>query len=116
MIRPLLSVLVVSLALAVNAQGSRTDPDTVQSLRADCRAPPLTARKAACKGYVTGTADQLAIEGHICPRAATTPADEVQAFLDWADTNSERWNIPKAAGVLVSLHQAWRCDESSRFY
>ena len=115
--RPLLNVLAISLVLAASVQPSWAEADyTIRSLLDDCRGPPRSAQKMACVGYITGAADQLAIEEHICLGATTTHEEEVQAFLDWADAYPKKWKKPAPVGVLVALFQVWPCKEGSRVF
>jgi hypothetical protein len=32
------------------------------------------------------------------------------AFIDWANANPKRWNLPMAEGVMVALRERWPCE------
>jgi hypothetical protein len=39
-----------------------------------------------------------------------TTAGMMHAFIDWAEANPKRWNLPMVEGVMEALRRKWPCE------
>jgi hypothetical protein len=117
------SVLLYSLTSAVS--GAADEMKTVQSLYGLCKSEPSSHEYTFCIAYIGAIGDfmhfvdQLAkIEPSSKPTnplfsfalcAAPSHGAMIQAFINWAETNPQKWTTNKTAGVIMALQEPWPC-------
>ena len=113
--------LLTFLVLPFEAVSQDENMPTVRTLMQDCESNQAT-NELYCYGYVTGImhgfgirlvdrSENIISEPLFCPETYLNAAQATQIFINWAEKNPERWNDDMWKGVVLSLSQAYPCDE-----
>jgi hypothetical protein len=113
---------------AVSASGGSAQ--TTKSVLAQCREvvahekaptpfpPDKVLSATACTNYIYGfvggyavTLELLGAKGQICFPNPTTPVQLATAYVDWADRNPEKMQLPARSTVLRAFQEAFPCKK-----
>ncbi|MBZ9678284.1 hypothetical protein LB513_21290 [Mesorhizobium sp. ES1-1] len=101
------------------------DYNRVQALLSDCSSERNSRPRLYCVAYVGGVADLMAVNGSIAKETGlpiplkmastcfTTPPTYgayVRAFVNWAQTHPEHWQVSRTFGVMQALSTTWPCS------
>jgi Rap1a immunity proteins len=117
-------LLTIGFPLTTVATGAPTTPNlppefeqtTVQAFFSVCNGGDLG--KIYCIGYVSGLMDSMVGLGgaklgpknvRMCGQHVTYGA-AVQAFMNWAQKNPEKWSHDRLEGVTSALSESWPCN------
>jgi len=115
-----LSILVLSASYCVG--------QTTESMLDQCRAvvaktpsplpPDKVLSATACTNYIYGfvggylsTRELVGATGQICFPAGVTPVQLVTAYVNWADRNREKMQLPARSSVMGAFQEAFPCKK-----
>jgi hypothetical protein len=115
----LAAILVLGLSSA-NAQQSKKI-ETTQDLYEACRNAASPTDLNICASYISGVGDTMIGVGvayerkpnvelrpfAICDKPSH--ASMAQAFVNWAQANSQKWSDSEILGVMSALNDKWPC-------
>jgi hypothetical protein len=104
------------LSCCVAAQAEERDVQSLYKLCKDRDSPTY----GLCTGYISGIADMLLFlhaynrehpENANPFQLCDTPyyGTMVQAFVNWAEKNPQKWSDPRYAGVMKAIFETWPC-------
>lgn len=114
-----LSLLLFFSVVSVGSHAQASDFSSTDGLLEMCRSNG--ADYGYCLGFISGTAavmEQIGLGasgdfrgamGMCVPRPYPTANAEVQAFVNWAQRNTQQWGQPSAVGVMMALANTWPC-------
>jgi hypothetical protein len=80
--------------------------------------PDKVLGATACTNYIYGfvggyaaTLELLGAKGQICFPNPTTPVQLATAYVDWADRNPEKMQLPARSTVLRAFQEAFPCKK-----
>jgi hypothetical protein len=115
----LAAILVLGLSMA-NAQQSRK-VETTQDLYEACKNAASPIDQTICVSYISGVGDTMIGVGAAYERKPSVDlrpfaicdkpshAAMAQAFVNWAQANSQKWSDTELVGVMSALNDKWPC-------
>ena len=115
----LTAIFVLGLSLA-NAQQSKKI-ETTQDLYEACRNAASPIDLNTCVSYISGVGDTMIGVGAAYERKPNVElrpfaicdkpshAAMAQAFVNWAQANSQKWPDSELVGVMSALNDKWPC-------
>lgn len=97
--------MLVGIPLTAQTATPATD---VQELLLECQAQGHPD-ELICNGYVVGAAEQMRIDGRLCPPKDVRIGAVIQVFMNWAVANPKLWGEGRSEGVAAALSAAWPC-------
>ena len=128
---PILLACLMSIATVASSQ-EQANMDTVGGALGVCRSAASTPGKIAsmgeayCIGVVAGTSQTMLTactsvrnEGAEIPSTMTMARPKgnfpsyaaTQAFVNWAEANPDRWDMPFTLAIIVALAEAFPCED-----
>jgi Rap1a immunity proteins len=117
-------MLALRIALAAmsmaNAQQSRK-VETTQDLYEACKNAASPIDQTICVSYISGVGDTMIGVGAAYERKPSVElrpfaicdkpshAAMAQAFVNWAQANSQKWSDTELVGVMSALNDKWPC-------
>ena len=114
-------LVVVLFLLCAGSSAALADNDNVQVLLRKCTSKG-SADQLYCIGRVTGIFEMMGLIGvragkqlasmeplEICSDPMPSNGAVIQAFTNWANKHPEKWNAPDIAGIVIAVHETWRC-------
>lgn len=112
MLKSLLIAAIIALCtFAVNAVPAQT----VQEMVGNCREPDQAPEKLFCIGQASGVMGMLMVNAkepisvRMCATGFISNGQAIQIFLNWADRNPTKWQLPSSLGFAYSLREAYPC-------
>jgi hypothetical protein len=115
--------LFAAAILAFGLTSASADDLNIQALYEACKSQDLnSSRYGLCLGYVAGIGDLMHAFGaysqksqdenfiafSICGKPSYGAI--VQAFVNWAEANPQRWSDDRLFGVAEALRATWPCQ------
>ena len=111
MTKKVLIAAIALLSLTVRAAPGQT----VQEMIGNCRAPDGDPGRMYCIGQASGVMALMManskdpVAWRACSTGFISNGQAIQIFLNWADRNPTRWQIPSPLGFAIAVREAYPC-------
>jgi hypothetical protein len=88
---------------------------TVSDMIAKCKAPGGHIDVSHCIGAAEGVATLMMMNAKVpdawrmCAKSFVSNGQVIQIFLNWAEKNPVKWQLPSGVGFALALAEAYPC-------